>query len=307
MTDADVDGAHIRTLLLTFFYRQMIPMIEKGYIYIAQPPLFRVKRGKSEQYIKDEPAMREYLFSAAQNEVTLSSGDQKISGTRIRTILKKLVAFESLLDHFAKKQMDSGLLRALVSETNFDGALLKSQHDLAAMLPEIEQKAQAGSPEGVFSLSVTQDEEHNSFRVECRVRQNGPEKRFYIDEALVASPEFRELLNVSPQKMGLGLPPYKVSDPDGEYEYRTTAGVVNHISERGKKGISIQRYKGLGEMNPTQLWETTMNPEVRNLQRVQLQDTIETDKVFSMLMGEEVEPRRLFIEQHAQEVKNLEI
>ncbi|MEK7702754.1 MAG: DNA topoisomerase (ATP-hydrolyzing) subunit B [Nitrospirota bacterium] len=307
MTDADVDGAHIRTLLLTLFYRQMIPMIEKGYIYIAQPPLFRVKRGKSEQYLKDEAALREYLFSAAQNETSIIAEGQKISGTRIRTLLKKFVAFEALLDHFSKKQIAPDLLRMVVSETDFGSALLKNKIALSAMLPEIERKLQAASPEGRFSLTVEPDEEHESFRVSCRIQQNGPERQFYLDEGLVASPEFRELLNVSPQRIGLGLPPYKISDPDGEYAYQTTAAVLNHILERGKKGLAIQRYKGLGEMNPTQLWETTMNPEVRNLQRVQLQDTIETDKVFSMLMGEEVEPRRLFIEQHAQEVKNLEI
>ena len=307
MTDADVDGAHIRTLLLTLFYRQMIPMIEKGYIYIAQPPLFRVKRGKAEQYIKDEPAMREYLFSAAQNEVQLLSQDQKISGTRVRTVLKKLVAFESLLDHFSKKQIDADLLRILISETDFHSAHLKDRNFLTALLPTIERKARTASPDGTVTLSIGQDEEHESFRLECRVQKNGSTKRFHLDEALATSPEFRELYNLSPQRIGLGEPPYKISDPDGEYEYQTTAGLVSHILERGKKGLSIQRYKGLGEMNPTQLWETTMNPEARTLQRVQLQDVIETDKTFSMLMGEEVEPRRLFIEQHAQEVKNLEI
>ncbi|MEK7747777.1 MAG: DNA topoisomerase (ATP-hydrolyzing) subunit B, partial [Nitrospirota bacterium] len=307
MTDADVDGAHIRTLLLTLFYRQMIPLIEKGYIYIAQPPLFRVKRGKSEQYLKDEPALREYLFSAAQNETSLICEDQKISGTRIRTLLKKFIAFEALLDHFSKKQIPSDFLRVIVAETAFDAEWLKNRSELSDLLPDIERKLKQTSPEGRFSFTIEQDEEHGSFRVSCRIQQNGHENRFYLDEALVASAEFRELSNLSPRKIGLGLPPYKISDPDGEHQYKTTADVLSHILERGKKGLAIQRYKGLGEMNPIQLWETTMNPEVRNLQRVQLQDTIATDKVFSMLMGEEVEPRRLFIEQHAQEVKNLEI
>ncbi len=307
MTDADVDGAHIRTLLLTLFYRQMVPLVEKGYIYIAQPPLFRVKRGKAEQYIKDEPAMREYLFSAAQNEVQLHCEDQKISGTRVRTLLKKLVAFESLLDHFAKKQIDSDLLRILVSETDFNSEHLKNRTFLAVLIPNIEQKMRIASPDGTVALTIEQDEEHESFRVVCHVQKNGATKRFNLDEALATSPEFRELYNIAPQRIGLGAPPYKISDPEGESSYKTSAGLVSHILERGKKGLSIQRYKGLGEMNPTQLWETTMNPEVRTLQRVQLQDIIETDKTFSMLMGEEVEPRRLFIEQHAQEVKNLEI
>ncbi len=307
MTDADVDGAHIRTLLLTLFYRQMLPLVEKGYIYIAQPPLFRVKRGKAEQYIKDEPAMREYLFSAAQNEVQIHFEDQRISGTRVRTLFKKFVAFEALLEHFSKKQVDADLLRVLVSDTDFTSAVLKDRNALIALLPEIERKVRATLEEGTVALSIEQDEEHESFKIVCRVQKNGSEKRFYLDDALVGSPEFRELYNLSPQRIGVGFPPYKISDSDGEIVYKTTAGLISHILERGKKGLSIQRYKGLGEMNPTQLWETTMNPEVRTLQRVQLQDTIETDKTFSMLMGEEVEPRRLFIEQNAQEVKNLEI
>ena len=307
MTDADVDGAHIRTLLLTLFYRQMLPLIEKGYIYIAQPPLFRVKRGKAEHYIKDESAMREHLFSAAQNEVQLHLDDQKISGTRVRTLFKKFVAFEALLDHFSKKQIDADLLRILVADTEFRAAHLQDRTVLAALIVDLEIKVRAALQDGTSALSIEQDEEHESFKIACRVQKNGSEKRFHIDETLVASAEFRELYNLSPQRIGLGFPPYKIVDPDGESAYKTTAGLVSHILERGKKGLSIQRYKGLGEMNPTQLWETTMNPEVRTLQRVQLQDTIETDKTFSMLMGEEVEPRRLFIEQHAQEVKNLEI
>ncbi|MBI3598681.1 MAG: DNA gyrase subunit B, partial [Nitrospirae bacterium] len=307
MTDADVDGAHIRTLLLTLFYRQMVPLVEKGYIYIAQPPLFRVKRGKAEQYIKDEQALREYLFSAAQNEIQLQCDNQKISGTRVRTVFKKLAAFEALLDHFAKKQIDADLMRILVSETDFKRDHLKDRHLLATLISTLEQKVRAASPDGIVALSIGQDEEHESFRMECRVQKNGKAMRFNLDEALVTSPEFREVYNLAPQRIGLGTPPYQVSDPDGEVAYKTTAGLISHILERGKKGLSIQRYKGLGEMNPTQLWETTMNPEARTLQRVQLQDVIETDKTFSMLMGEEVEPRRLFIEQHAQEVKNLEI
>jgi DNA gyrase subunit B len=311
MTDADVDGAHIRTLLLTFFYRQMVGMIEKGYIYIAQPPLFRVKRGKSEQYIKDEPAMREYLFNAAQNEVKLAphngANHDTISGTRLKTVLKKIVAFESLLDHFSKKQIDSDLLRLLVSEPDFNREQLKHRESLAPLLARVESGFRAISQEATVTLSLGQDEEHQSLRIDCAVCKNGATRRFTLDQDLMTSAEFRELLNLSPVKIGLGMAPYRVMDADGETDYPTTAGVLRHLMERGKKGISIQRYKGLGEMNPGQLWETTMNPETRILQRVQLQDTVETENVFSKLMGEEVEPRRVFIEQHAQEVKNLDI
>ncbi len=307
MTDADVDGAHIRTLLLTFFYRQMFGMIEKGYIYIAQPPLFKVKRGKSEQYLKDEPAMREYLFNVAQNEVKLVTEGEPAGGTRLKTLLKKMVAFEALLDHFSKKQIDADLLRLFVSEPDFNRELLKNRSELTAILARVEQAYRAICLEGTIELTIGQDEEHESLRIECRIQKNGATRRFMIDQALMTSVEFRELVNLSPLRIGLGASPYRVVDAEGETSYSTTAEVLRHFMERGKKGISIQRYKGLGEMNPGQLWDTTMNPETRTLQKVQLQDPVETEQIFAKLMGEEVEPRRLFIEQHAQEVKNLDI
>ncbi|HLG22399.1 MAG TPA: DNA topoisomerase (ATP-hydrolyzing) subunit B [Candidatus Manganitrophaceae bacterium] len=316
MTDADVDGAHIRTLLLTFFYRQMPQMIEKGYIYIAQPPLFKVKRGKTERYIKNEAELREYLIGMAGEEVRLyqesadgpagKRGGEFVGGAKVKAFLKKLIAYESLIEHFAHKQVDPEILRALTLDATLDRDLLRNQKELNALLEKAKRYWASNYPTLSIASSIGQDEEHKSYRIECQVQKNGGHL-IKIDEALVASPEFRELRNLSPQKIGLGAPPYRVSDPDGEKAYPTPAGVIAHVLDRGKKGLAIQRYKGLGEMNPGQLWETTMNPETRTFLQVTLEDTVETERIFSVLMGDEVEPRRLFIQQHAGEVKNLDI
>ncbi|HZR47673.1 MAG TPA: DNA topoisomerase (ATP-hydrolyzing) subunit B [Candidatus Manganitrophaceae bacterium] len=309
MTDADVDGAHIRTLLLTFFYRQMTEMIEKGYIYIAQPPLFKVKRGKTERYIKDEAAMREYLTGLAADEVQIfqESSREFIGGPRVKGILKKLSAYETLVEHLARKGIPAEILRGLTQEGELDRELLRDPKRLSAFLENAKQYWTTYYPTAAIRSAIQRDEEHASHRIEGEIQKNGAPHPFKIDEALVNSPEFRELRNLSPQKIGLGKPPYRVSDSEGEKEYSTAAGIIQHVLERGKKGLSIQRYKGLGEMNPNQLWETTMNPETRTLLQVNLKDLVEAERVFSVLMGDEVEPRRAFIQQHASEVKNLDI
>ncbi|MCG3112044.1 MAG: DNA topoisomerase (ATP-hydrolyzing) subunit B [Candidatus Manganitrophus sp. SB1] len=309
MTDADVDGAHIRTLLLTFFYRQMVQMIEKGYIYIAQPPLFKVKRGKTERYLKDEAALREYLIGMAGDEVQIYQEGSKewASGAKVKGLLKKLASYEAIIDHFARKQIDAEVVRALTQHEELQPELLRDRKRLDALLETAKGYWTKYYPTYVIHSSIGQDEEHVSHRVEIQIQKNGAPHLVKIDEALIGSPEFRELKNLSPLRLGLGKPPYRVTDSDGEKEYPTAAGIIQHVLERGKKGLSIQRYKGLGEMNPDQLWETTMNPESRILLQVQLEDTVEAERVFSVLMGDEVEPRRNFIQQHASEVKNLDI
>ncbi len=309
MTDADVDGAHIRTLLLTFFYRQMIPMIEKGYIYIAQPPLFKVKKGKKEQYIKDEAGLREYLIGASGDEVRVFLENSKtfIGGAKMKSLLKKMTAYESLIEHFQRKQIDPDALRGLMQGESLNRNLLKDREQLKAFLEKAKTYWKTYCPTEKFIPEIKRDEEHKSNLIECRVERAGTTQTFRVDEALVNSPEFRELMNLSPPRIGLGVPPYRVSDPEGEKEYATTAGIIQHILDRGKKGLTIQRYKGLGEMNPNQLWETTMDPETRTLLRVSLDDIVGAEKTFSVLMGDAVEPRRAFIQKHASEVKNLDI
>jgi len=309
MTDADVDGSHIRTLLLTFFYRQMPELIEHGYVYIAQPPLFKVKKGKVERYLKDENALNEYLSDLAVEEVEvyLESAQTFTTGRRLLPILKKLIAFEGLLARFGKKQQEAGLLRAFVDEPGLDRDLLKNAAALKKVVASAKKSLAAIYPKATITLDMATDEEHESNKVVCRVQTNGMSHGLEITHELVGSADFRELQKLAPSAIGLGRHPYKLKTGEAQAEYPGTAELVRGILETGKKGLGLQRYKGLGEMNPTQLWETTMNPETRTLLQVKLEDVTGVDEIFSILMGDEVEPRRDFIQQHALEVRNLDI
>jgi len=309
MTDADVDGAHIRTLLLTFFYRQMLALIEKGYIYIAQPPLFRVKKGKKEQYVKDEAALQDHLIGLAGDEAQLFMGrdNTTVSGARFKSILKKLVGYEAIITHFERKGIDPDLLRVLTQEEDFARELLRDRGRLEARFAIAKSEWLKHYPTETLDYEIKQDEERSCLLVECRALKNGLSHHFTLDDVLLNSPEFRELRNLSPPRLGLGPAPYRLTDTDGEKNYPTAAAIIQHVLERAKKGLNIQRYKGLGEMNPNQLWETTMDPEKRTLLKVTLENAYDTDNIFSVLMGDAVEPRRKFIEKHAGEVKNLDI
>jgi len=308
MTDADVDGAHIRTLLLTFFYRQMGALIEKGYVYIAQPPLFRVKKGKKEKYVKDEAAMEDYLLtlSVESSQLLLENGAQA-SGVRLRGLLKKMMAYEAIISHFERKRIDPEFLRLLTQEAQIDRDLLRDRGQLEALLEKTKRSWKQAHPTDVLDYEIAGDEEHDSYRVSCALEINGLARSFHLDEPLVISPEFRELRNLSPFRIGLGRPPYILRNTEGEEACSSVAGIIQHLLERGKKGLSIQRYKGLGEMNPNQLWETTMDPEKRTLLKVTVENAYDTDETFSILMGDAVEPRRNFIQKNASEVRNLDI
>jgi DNA gyrase subunit B len=309
MTDADVDGAHIRTLLLTFFYRQMAKLIERGYIYIAQPPLFRIKKGKTEKYIKDEAQLKEFLIGQAADDVQLYlvSEREPARGERLKPILKKLIAHELLIDHFSRKGIDPEVLRGFLLEGELDRETLRDQRRLKSLLEGARRYWSSYHPGLGISGRISPDEEHEAFRIDCEIRRNGAARSGRIDEALVTSAEFRELIGLSPKRLGLGKPPYRLKEPEGDREFATTAELIYQILEKGKAGLSLQRYKGLGEMNPGQLWETTMNPESRALLQVKLEDLVESEKTFSVLMGDEVEPRREFIQRHAQEVRHLDV
>ena len=308
MTDADVDGSHIRTLLLTFLFRHMKELIERGYIYIAQPPLFRVKKGKNERYLKDENTLNDYLADLAVEavEVYVESGQAYVTGRRLLPILKKLIAFENLLAKFGRKQHEVGILRAFVDEPLLDRDLLKNPAELRKLVASAKQALQLVYPGAPVSLDIAEDEEHESNKIICRVQTNGLLHTLQVTHELLGS-DFRELQKLAPSAIGLGRPPYKVKGNDQVTEHKGTAELVRAILEIGKQGVTLQRYKGLGEMNPTQLWETTMNPETRTLLRVKLEDIAGVEDIFSTLMGDEVEPRREFIQKHALEVRNLDV
>ncbi|HKE62593.1 MAG TPA: DNA topoisomerase (ATP-hydrolyzing) subunit B [Nitrospira sp.] len=309
MTDADVDGSHIRTLLLTFFFRQMPELLERGYIYIAQPPLFKVKKGKAERYLKDEGALNEHLADLAVEDVQLylEGAQDFVTGRRLLPILKKMISYEALLARLNKKPHEAAMIRAFVDEPGLDRDLLKDQTALRNAVANVQRTLGLAFPKLEPTLEILSDEEHHSNKVSCRMQASGATYGLDVTHDLVGSADFRELQKLAPSAIGLGRAPYKLKAKGQEQELRSTADLVKTILELGKQGLGIQRYKGLGEMNPGQLWETTMNPEARTLLRVQLEDVTGVDEIFTILMGDEVEPRRNFIQTHALEVKNLDV
>ncbi|MDF0675695.1 MAG: DNA topoisomerase (ATP-hydrolyzing) subunit B [Nitrospira sp.] len=309
MTDADVDGSHIRTLLLTFFFRQMPELIERGYIYIAQPPLFKVKKGKIERYLKDEGALNEYLADLAVEDVELyTEGAQGyVTGRRLLPILKKLIAFETLLGRLNKKPYEAAMLRAFVDEPGLDRELLKDREALNRVVVDVKKALLLAFPKLEPTFEIFADEEHQSNKATCRLLVNGMTHSIEVNHDLVGSADFRELQKLAPSVVGLGRPPYRLKTKGQERQLVSTAETVRTILELGKQGLGLQRYKGLGEMNPGQLWETTMDPEKRTLLKVQLEDVTGVDEIFTILMGDEVEPRRNFIQEHALEVRNLDV
>ena len=309
MTDADVDGSHIRTLLLTFFFRQMPELLERGYIYIAQPPLFKVKKGKVERYLKDEGSLNEHLADLAVEDVQLylEGAQDFVTGRRLLPILKKMISFETLLARFNKKPHEAAMIRAFVDEPGLDRDLLKNQAALTDAVANVTKTLRIVYPKLEPTLDIMADEEHQSNKVLCRMQASGAIFGLDVTHDLVGSADFRELQKLAPSAIGLGRAPYKLKAKGEEQQLRSTADLVRAILDLGKQGLAIQRYKGLGEMNPGQLWETTMNPEARTLLRVKLEDVTGVDEIFTILMGDEVEPRRNFIQTHALEVKNLDV
>ncbi len=297
MTDADVDGAHIRTLLLTFFYRQMPQLIENGYLYIAQPPLFKVKRGRTERYIQSEAELQNMLFELAADDIALLIKGQEVKGKALIPFLKRLLNFENLMEWFERRRKDARVLRALLAE-GINKTVLKDRKDLSGLLEKIKvlvPDMKAGD--------IYEDEEHEGFGVEIR-RHTG---KLILDTNLLLSPEFRELETKYSAIKDLGTPPYKAITKDGQKEMATTSDVLSYVFETARKGLSIQRYKGLGEMNPQQLWETTMDPDKRTLFQVNVEDSVQADQIFTILMGDQVEPRKEFITKHALEARNIDI
>lgn len=297
MTDADVDGAHIRTLLLTFFYRQMPQIIEHGYLYIAQPPLFKVKKGKTEKYIQNEAEMQNMLFELAAEDIAIPLKGKEIKGKALMPFLKRLLNYERLLEWFERRRKDPLVLRFLLNK-KISKSLMKDSKEMAEILEGI--KAEITD---VNIGEVYEDEEHGGYGVEIRRRSY----KLILDTNLLLSPEFRELETLHNYIKDMGEPPYKIRIKDEQKEMTSTTDLLNNVFAAARKGLSIQRYKGLGEMNPQQLWETTMDPDKRTLLQVSIEDSVQADQIFTILMGDQVEPRKAFIVKHALEARNIDI
>jgi len=310
MTDADVDGSHIRTLLLTFFFRRMPSLIERGYLYIAQPPLFKVKRGKHERYVKDEISLERYLLECGAEGVELSSKElnKSFKGSRLLTFLEKAIKYRKLLEILEKKQWDKNILSALAFEDNFQKDSLKNEASVKKFLKGIGEHASFFYPfVPPIEYSLIEDAEHSCFSIRCLSKTNGITRETFIDFDLMTSTELEELRKIAKSLYVVGSPPFTISNKNEKVELRTLSGVLEYILSSGDKGQETQRYKGLGEMNPDQLWETTMNPEKRTLFQVKIEDAIEADEIFTVLMGDQVDPRRKFIYDNAINVTNLDV
>ncbi len=302
MTDADVDGSHIRTLLLTFFYRHMVAVIEKGFLYIAQPPLFKVAEGKKETYLKDEKEMSRFLLARIGDDRALSSemSGASASGAKLATLLEKMEEYRGHIAKLAARGVPEGLVRALL-----DGGMLAAR-DFDDK-KKVEDLARACRAFETDKLEVVADEEHSGWALEMVRRVNGVPRAARIDAEFVGSYEMKRIRDTA-KSIGAFLDgPFVVTKNGATERHATLPAVVDAIYEAAKKGLLINRYKGLGEMNPGQLWDTTMNPETRRLLQVAIEDVVEANEVFSILMGDAVEPRREFIEKNALNVRNLDI
>jgi DNA gyrase subunit B len=307
MTDADVDGSHIRTLLLTFFFRQMPQLLEKGYLYIAQPPLYRVAKGKKESYLKDQEAMDEHLLGIGTEKATLSAGDLRLAGEDLRKLLRDAIAYRALLGRVERRR-DARLVDAAVKLGDLDLALLKDHEEVKAQVERIYQRAQKDHAELEVRLAkIERDVEHDCDALVFQTTVLGAPRETRLNHDYLAGPEWGELTALHAVLAEIGPGPYRLESPDGEEEVADVFAAVEALKRLAQAGQSIQRYKGLGEMNPEQLWETTMDPARRTMLQVRVDDAIEANEVFSVLMGDAVEPRREFIEKHALDVQNLDI
>ena len=304
MTDADVDGSHIRTLLLTFFFRQMNELIERGHVFIAQPPLFKVKKGKKETYIKDEKALTRELMRAAGEDIEVRIGKEKqpLQARQLSTFLGNLVDYKSVFDKVEKRLRDRGLAEILIQSGLETKSSLANRENLEAVATKIHKLG--------YEVEIGVDEEHSLHNLLIKGKtDNGPYQRT-IDHEFISLAEFKRAVSLTHSLKEYDNPPFFIFEKeknDVKFELPTREQLLDTILTSGKKDFHIQRYKGLGEMNPSQLWETTMNAETRSLLQVRIDDAVETDEIFTILMGDAVEPRRKFIEDNALDVRNLDI
>ena len=301
MTDADIDGAHIRTLLLTFFYRQMRPLIDKGHVFIAQPPLYKVTRGKEELYMANDQELSAYVIRKATDEksVQVPGNGAVYSGTELNHLMHALIDYDQYMRSLERMGLDRPTVEMLLQRGLHDRQAFERPEGLEELVPELERL-------GHQVMSTSRDEEHGLFELIVRSATHG-QREFRVNFELVQTVEYRQLRRLSRDVSKLQHPALIVRTGKEERALASKEELMAHLLEAGKKGLTIQRYKGLGEMNPGQLWETTMDPERRRLLEVRIEDGAEADRLFSVLMGDAVEPRREFIEQYALDVQNLDI
>ncbi len=300
MTDADVDGSHIRTLLMTFFYRQMPQLIEKGHLYIAQPPLYKISKGKSFQYLKDEREFEKFIIQKISEDfqIKVSRRKEPIKGDKFRKFFQKIIAKKNYIHILERKNFPFFLIRILLENGAENADFLRKQNKVAQIQALLNER-------GIVSV-LKKDEEHGMYELSVSFQVNGMSVSCAVNLGLITSAEYQNLYSIHKDLEDFKAPFHVLRNGDA-MKIENESKLLEYLFEHGKKGITIQRYKGLGEMAPLQLWETTMDPETRYLQQVSIQDAVGADKIFTILMGEEVESRRNFIEQNALEAQNIDV
>jgi DNA gyrase subunit B len=309
MTDADVDGSHIRTLLLTFFYRQMSQLVERGHVYIAQPPLYKIKQGKQEVYLKDDPELNNYLLArAVENGALYVSADAPaLTGPGLENLVKRYLAVQASIKRMARRY-DSLFLDKLIYVPTLHPGDLADSEAMGPWIQEMESRLNATGPASVqYRMQITDGDESNGKVLEVIRSHHGADTFYPVPESFFASTDYQAIRELGEQIHDLIQEGAWIQRGERRQPVDTFAYAVHWLMEEAKRGRSIQRFKGLGEMNPEQLWDTTMNPETRRLMRVDIEDVVAADQVFTTLMGDQVEPRRAFIEDNALAVANLDV
>jgi DNA gyrase subunit B len=308
MTDADVDGSHIRTLLLTLFFRQFPEIIENGYLYVAQPPLFRAKKGKSERYLKDEAALEEYLTDLGAEAVTFEAGNGKetreLKGAALKTLVRRALHMERMYESLERRSKERPIVAALCKLINEKSASADTFRDQKALERLAENIRKSAGHLNLQSKVIPDGE--SAWKIVFTHARNGATPPTVVDLALFHSGEIREIRRLSTELEAF-RPPFKIKTGQEEQTAESLKAVADAVLQVAQRGVEIQRYKGLGEMNPEQLWQTTMNPEARSMLKVEIASQEEAEDIFARLMGDQVEPRRQFIEENALNVKNLDI
>ena len=315
MTDADVDGSHIRTLLLTFFYRQMRELIERGHIYIAQPPLYKIKRGKQEVYVKDDSELNHLVLSSAMENAALHVNNEAppLSGVSLEALTKEFITVENIIARLYSKY-DEAVLRSIAKMPIMKPDMLKNAHSLEKWVNKLSNKLPKSIGDraknntvGSYSASIISNEENEGSQLKVTRIQHGESIDQYISFDFFNTHEYKSISSLAEKINDLLTDDSFVKRGDKKLVTNSFAEAVDWLMKEARRGQSIQRYKGLGEMNPDQLWETTVNPENRRLLQVKIDDAVKADDIFTTLMGDQVEPRREFIENNALTVENLDI
>ena len=300
MTDADVDGSHIRTLLLTFFYRQMADLISRGHLYIAQPPLYRLTRGNEKIYLKDEGPFQDYLLTRGLDKKTLTLGDgETITNSDMVNYLKKVISHQNAMERFEKRGVEREILKKIIDIGMTEREDLRDQQKVEKWAEDL---AAAG-----YLYRLERDEEHQAWKINVFQPGINELQPWCLDWELLSGSDFQTLVKLRQGLLALRRPPYRLQDGGRKWEIANLEELVQLVLEEGQKGLSVQRFKGLGEMNPDQLWETTMDPESRTLLQVNIEDAVAADEIFTILMGDKVEPRRDFIQNNALDISLLDI